>query len=125
MDEELIHIMGKYCVWWEDFSSTKYIWTNKYVNNRMTKDLPNQIIQHHGAKLGLHNTDPDAPLEQRLTCHCFRHFFTTQLYQKGMSPEHIKWLRGDSLSREAWQIYLHIDPEDVRTEYFRCIPSLL
>lgn len=125
MDEELIFIMGKYCRWWEDYSTTTYVWPNTYLTNRMTKDMPNQIIQHHAAKLGLHDPDPNAPLDQRLSCHCFRHFFTTALYNAGMSPEHIKYLRGDSLTREAWQIYLHIEPERVKKEYLKCIPSLL
>ena len=125
MDEELAQTFQKYFTWWNDYSQSKYLFLNKYQDNKMTREMPNQIIQHHGYKLGLHNPDPDAHLDEKLSCHCFRHFFTTQLYEAGMSPEHIKYLRGDSLTREAWQIYLHIDPEQVKKEYERCIPSLL
>lgn len=47
------------------------------------------------------------------------------LYRAGMDPQYIKWLRGDSLQKEAWQVHNHIDIESVRMEYERCIPKLL
>jgi len=42
-----------------------------------------------------------------------------------MDPEYIKWLRGDSLKKDAWQRYNHIDPAEVREQYLRKIPQLL
>jgi len=42
-----------------------------------------------------------------------------------MDPEHIKFLRGDSRQKEAWQIYAHLDIENIQADYLRCMPSLL
>ena len=90
---------------------------------RIHKDHAGSVIGTLAQPIGLHN--PSGALCERLTPHCFRHFFTTHLYRAGMDPQYIKWLRGDSLRKEAWQVYNHIDPEMVRGEYERSIPKLL
>ena len=73
---------------------------------------------------GLH--EPGGPLHKRLTCHCFRGFFTTYMQRAGMDEIYIKWLRGDSLKKKTWaNHYLEFDPELVREEYLSCVPELL
>lgn len=81
------------------------------------------ILADLGEKLHLHNSN--GPLDRKLTPHCFRHWFTTHLFRAGMDPQYIKFLRGDSMRVESWQIYNRIDPEMVRIEYLRCIPKIL
>ena len=122
IDEELHHILDEYLEWRTSHSNTKWLWITER-GGRMLKDQPGHIIASLAQPLGLHK--PDGPLDERLTPHCFRHFLTTELFRKGMDPQYIKWLRGDSLQAEAWQIYNHIDPDMVRAEYERCIPKLL
>lgn len=63
------------------------------------------------------------PLSRKLTPHCFRHWFTTHLFRSGMDPQYIKFLRGDSLREESWQIYNRIDIGLVRAEYLRCMKN--
>ena len=122
MDHELHDILKMYLAWRERNSYTKWLWVTER-GGRMTKDHPGDVIRAVAQPCGLHR--PDGALCERLTPHCFRHFFTTHLYRAGMDPQYIKWLRGDSLRKEAWQIYNHIDPETVRAEYEQCIPKLL
>lgn len=121
MDKELRTTMEEYLSWREHRAKSHWLWISNR-GGRIHKDRPGEMIAQHAATLGLHQHG--APLEQRLTCHCFRHFFTTELFRAGMDPQYIKWLRGDSLQKEAWQIYNHIDPETVREEYEKCIPQL-
>lgn len=122
IDWELREILGQYLTWRVKKAKTSWLWISDR-GGRIHKDVPNRILADLGAALGLH--EKQGPLIKKLTCHCMRHWFTTWLYRKGMDPEHIKWLRGDSLTSEAWQIYNHIDIEEVRIEYLRRIPGLL
>lgn len=122
MDDELKIILLQYLSWRSRRAKTPYLWISKH-GGRIHKDYPGQVLAELGAALRLHN--PEGPLNQRLSPHCLRHFFTTWLYRAGMDPEYLKWLRGDSLSSEAWEIYNHIDIEEVRIEYLRRIPKLI
>lgn len=122
IDDELETVMRTYLKWRSSINSTSsslFIGKNGYP---VHKDYPGYILVQSAHKLGIHN--PKGPLHERITVHCFRHFFTTYLHRAGMNEEYIKWVRGDAL-QEAWQIYNHIDLEEVRREYEACIPSLL
>lgn len=80
------------------------------------------IVTSHAASAGLH--DPSSSrLEDHFTPHCLRHWFTTYLRRNGMPREMIQELRGDIRS-DAIDIYYHIDEEQLRSEYLRCIPRL-
>lgn len=122
MDDELCEVLEEYLSWRRPREKTSWLWISKR-GGRIHKDLPNKIIASLAAPLYLHT--PEGPLCKKLTCHCFRHFFTTHLHRAGMKDQYIKWIRGDSMSKEAWQGYNHIDPEKVRCEYLRCIPKIL
>lgn len=121
IDDELEDILEQYLSWRQKIARSPWLWISSK-GGRIHKDEPGKFIASLGAALDLH--DPKGPLCHRLTPHCFRHFFTTTLFRSGMDPQHIKFLRGDSLSSEAWQIYNHIDPEEVRQEYLRRMPRL-
>lgn len=122
MDEELKETLREYLAWRERRATTSWLWISDH-GGRIHKDVPNRILADLGGSLGLHQKE--GPLSGRLTCHCMRHWFTTHLFRKGMNIEHIKWLRGDAMRKEAWQIYNHIDIEEVRQEYIRRIPKLI
>ena len=89
---------------------------------KMHKDMPNQIIATAAEPLGLHK--PGGQLIDKLTCHCFRYFFTTELFHAGMKEKHIEYLRGDSPNR-TMDIYNRLKLDVVKAEYLRGIPSLL
>ena len=122
MDDELHALIDEYLSWRSPRSNSKWLWTSQR-GGRIHKDHAGKVIGGLAEPLGLHN--PSGPLNERLIPHCFRHFLTTELFKEGMDPQYIKWIRGDSLKKEAWQIYNHIDPDMVRAEYERCIPKLL
>lgn len=79
-------------------------------------------IERAATACGLH--DPASPrMEDHFSAHCCRHFFTSHLLRNGMRREYVAFLRGD-VSREAIDIYFHINPEDVRREYLAHVPQL-
>lgn len=88
--------------------------------NRLTHPSLNKIVKKHARRMGLHKDEGE--IDERLTPHCFRHFFTTHLRRAGMPRDHIKELRGDSRS-ESMDIYYHIDKEELRASYMTYIPT--
>jgi site-specific recombinase XerD len=64
-------------------------------------------------------------IEEKLTIHCARHWNGSALYKAGMRTEFIEFLRGDKGKTSFSSTYLHLDLEQVKAEYERCIPSLL
>ncbi len=80
------------------------------------------IVTSHAARMGLHDAS-SCRLEDHFSPHCLRHWFTTQLRRNGMPREMVQELRGDIRS-DAIDIYYHIDEEQLRSEYLRCIPRL-
>ena len=121
IDGELAAVLRKYLSWRKERARSEWLWISKH-GGRIHKDYPGKVLAAQGAALGLHT--PGGPLNQRLTCHCLRHFFTSWLFRAGMNPEYIKWLRGDAV-KDAWEIYNHINPEAVRKEYLLRMPGLL
>ncbi len=122
MDMELREILDRYLDWRKHHARSDWLWITNH-GGRIHRDKPNRILAGLAEPLGFH--DPAGPLCSRFTCHCCRHWFTTWLFRAGMNEEYIKWLRGDSLKKDAWQRYNHIDPEEVREDYLRKIPQLI
>ena len=122
IDDELAASLEQYISWRQKKARSSWLWITR-AGGRIHKDYPGEVLADLGGALELH--DPRGPLCNRLTPHCLRHFFTTHLFRAGMDPQYIKFLRGDSLSSEAWQLYNHIDLEEVRDQYVRLIPKLI
>jgi hypothetical protein len=120
LDDEAILVMKEYLKWREPRARCEALWISPQ-GYRMHKDDPYDIVTGYAKILGLH--DPDGPLNSKLTPHCCRHWFTTHLSRAGMSKEYVQELRGDS-HQDAFDIYNHIDPDDLREEYMSCIPVL-
>ncbi len=89
---------------------------------RLKRNGVYSLVCKHAQRVGLH--DSKSPkLEDHLTPHCFRHWFTTWLRKNGMSREFIQELRGDR-RKDAIDIYDHIDRAELRKAYLACIPQL-
>jgi len=80
------------------------------------------VVTKHAARVGLHD-EVSKKLEDHLTPHCFRHWFTTYLRRNGMPREMVQELRGD-VRTDAIDIYYHIDEEQLKAKYLECIPVL-
>ena len=89
---------------------------------RLDRNGVYMAVTRHAARLGLHDESSDR-LEDHFTPHCLRHWFTTFLRRNGMPREMIQELRGD-VRKEAIDIYYHIDEEQLRLTYLRCMPQL-
>lgn len=89
---------------------------------RLNRNGVYQLVTRHATRVGLHNPASDR-LEDHLTPHCLRHWFTTYLRRNGMPREMIQELRGD-VRKEAIDIYYHIDEEQLRRAYLQFIPRL-
>jgi integrase/recombinase XerD len=80
------------------------------------------LVREAAMRVSLHDHNSNR-LELKFTPHCCRHWFTTHLRKAGMSREFIQELRGD-VRREAFDIYDHIDKEELRESYLAHIPQL-
>lgn len=122
VDDEAVEVLRAYLGWREGVVRQGYsgLWVT-HTGHGLRKDHPYQVVTFYAARLGLH--DPGGDLKDKFTPHCFRHWFTTWLRRRGMSREHRRWLRGDAPGG-ADDLYDHIDPEDVKKEYLRCMPRL-
>ena len=98
------------------------LFVNYSKNQRIHQSTVMNIATKYARRLGFHKDG--GRLDEKFTCHCTRHWFTTHLRRAGMTREYIKHLRGDSLT-ETMDIYNHIDFEELRESYDRCIPKLL
>lgn len=92
------------------------------LGHRFSPDQIAVMVVKYATAIGLHK--PDSPrLEDKLTPHCFRHFFTSQLLENHCPREYVMELRGDS-RREAVDIYNHIDKKLLKESYLSSIPQL-
>jgi integrase/recombinase XerD len=91
--------------------------------NRLTPDMLGRMVKNIAIEAGICSRDPDADLCEKFTPHCMRYFFTTTLRKNGMAKEFRQMLRGDKL-KDAEDIYDRITMEELKHEYFRCVPQL-
>lgn len=92
------------------------------MGTRLARTGVANVVRKYATKLGIHDPDSDDPTE-RFTPHCFRHWFTTWMRRAGLDREHLAELRGD-VRTQTVDYYIHIDKEDLRREYLRCVPRL-
>jgi len=89
---------------------------------RLNRSGVYNLVVEAARRAGLHDPTSDR-LEDHFTPHCARHWFCTYLFRAGMRREFIKELRGDS-RKEAFDLYNHIDLEELKEAYLACIPQL-
>lgn len=122
IDPELDEVLKEYLAWRKDHTKSDWLWISKR-GGRIHRDVYTLTISDIGERLHLHIAN--GCLGDKLTAHCFRHWFTSHLFRSGMNPQYIKFLRGDSMRGESWQIYNRIDIDLVRAEYLKHIPRLI
>jgi len=76
----------------------------------------------YATAVGLHNPD-SKKLEDKLTPHCCRHYYTNTLDEADMKKNYIAELRGDK-GRDAVDIYTHISKEKLKKSYMDLVPKL-
>lgn len=126
LDLELSVVLEMYLEWRAPRKRTNYLWISER-GGHIHKDWTNEMLCYYAEPLGMHK--PGGPLETRLTCHCFRGFFTTELRKAGIIDEYLQHLRGDSINKETWKAHYlsknYMVFDNIRAEYLRCMPQLL
>jgi integrase/recombinase XerD len=89
---------------------------------RLKRNGVYSLVVKHAERVGLHDSS-SSRVEDHLSPHCFRHWFTTHLRRAGMDREFIKALRGDR-RRDAIDIYDRIDRQELRKAYLAFMPQL-
>lgn len=122
-DEETINLLER----WLLRSRPNYNTTSKSLfvgkdGGPMKIDALERMFKKYAIECGLDNPKSDR-IEDHLSPHCCRHWFTTHLWRAGMSTEFIEELRCD-VPRSAVSQYIHIDKEVLRESYLRKIPQL-
>ena len=90
--------------------------------DRLNRSGVYNLVVGAAKRVGLHDDNSDR-LEDHLSPHCMRHWYCTHLFRAGMRREFIKELRGDS-RKDAFDLYNHIDLNEVKEAYLACIPQL-
>jgi integrase len=80
----------------------------------------NQWLREDTVRLGLVK-DPKNKSD-RITAHCARHFFTTQLTKNKCPPDYASILRGDLIAASRGD-YISLPEEDLRREYLARFPT--
>lgn len=119
-DPETAAALQEYLEWREPRAEDHALWITPG-GTRVSRNYVYYTVKHYAGLTGLHN--PHGAMNQKFTTHCTRHTFTTWLRRAGMRREFIKELRGDH-RKDAVDIYDHIDPEELRRSYLKCIPYL-
>lgn len=89
--------------------------------NRLSPNAIDMLFSKHAKAVGLHNPQSKR-LEDRLSPHSCRHFFTTWMIDAGMQREFIAQLRGDH-SGGTIGVYYHPSPQKVKESYMACAPK--
>ncbi|MBP2029743.1 integrase/recombinase XerD [Methanohalophilus levihalophilus] len=122
LDAETAYVLHQYLEWREPRARVDdALWISPE-GFRMSRNGPYDLVTYYAQLIGIHN--PDGPLIQKFTPHCFRHFFTTHLRRAGMSREFRMELRGD-VTTKAMDDYDDIETEELRQAYLQYIPKLL
>lgn len=123
-DDETARVLKRWMQARQNFyveSGCKALFINEQ-GGRLKRNGVYNMVTKHAERVGLH--DPRSnKMEDHLTPHCFRHWFTTNLRRNGMRREMIQELRGDARN-EAVDIYDHIDKKELRIAYLAAIPLL-
>ncbi len=96
-----------------------------FLNSRGHRIGKNQVydaVVGPAKAIGLFNPN-SKKLEDHFHPHCCRHWFTTELRKAGMPRDFIQELRGDA-RKDAYDIYNHIDEDELKERYMACIPQL-
>ena len=92
---------------------------------RINGESMRKQIERAAELAGVHRTDRDAPLCEKFTPHCFRHWMTTTLIENGMCESLVEEIRGDNRRRrKSFELYNHISNERLVSEFRKYSPHL-
>ena len=119
-DEETAYVLGRWLKRREILNKGKNpaLFLSKY-GDRLDLYPIDDLFRKYAKMAGLYK---GAEIEDKVTPHCARHWFTTELLEAGMSFEHVQHLRGDK-GQEAANRYHHIKEDKLKEEYQRSIPQ--
>lgn len=121
-DDETARVMKRWICIREETANKSHALFIIEGGERLKRSGIYNLIVKYAEAVGLSNPDSDH-LEDHLSPHCFRHWFTTHLRKGGMKREFLQKLRGDR-RKDAVDIYDHIDNKELRESYLACIPRL-
>ena len=121
-DDETAFVLGKWMKRREliNKKGSPALFLDQY-GGRLKKESVYKLFIRYAIAAGLHNPT-SSRLQERLSPHCTRHFFTNRLIEAGCPREYVKELRGDA-GKDAIDIYIHIDRNKLRRAYEDCIPQ--
>lgn len=105
---------------WNTNSNALFI--NRGGNGPLKIDALERRFKKYTRSVGLDNPNSDR-VEDHLTPHATRHWFSTHLRLNGMPREFVQELRGDK-GKDAIDLYIHINKKELRENYLRYIPQL-
>jgi integrase/recombinase XerD len=115
IDDETAYCLGRYLKRRSDDNRALFLSKD---GSRLGLRPIDELFQKHVKAAGLYNGEQ---IEDKLTPHCARHWFTTELLEANMSFEHVQFLRGDK-GAEAASRYHHINLERLKESYQMCMP---
>jgi len=120
-DEETAQLLRKWLARREKMARSQALFLNAQ-GDRYSRDSFEIMFVKYSTAAGLHNAASNR-LEDRCTPHSCRHFFTSQLLERGMRREYVQTLRGDVV-KDAVDIYHHISMEKLKESYLAHMPPL-
>ncbi|MGD0953323.1 MAG: tyrosine-type recombinase/integrase [Methanotrichaceae archaeon] len=119
-DEETAYVLGRWLKRREILNKGKNpaLFLSKY-GDRLDLYPIDDLFRKYAKMTGLYK---GAEIEDKVTPHCARHWFTTELLEAGMSFEHVEHLRGDK-GKSAASRYHHPNENKLKGEYQRSIPQ--
>jgi len=120
IDDETARLLRKWLAKRETMAKSTALFLNAH-GDRYSRDSFELMFTKYSTVAGLHDASSKR-LEDRCTPHTCRHFFTTEMRDRGMQREYVKKLRGDAVT-EAIDIYNHISAEKLKKAYLDCVPQ--
>ena len=121
-DDETSRVLARWLRQRDGGAKTDALFLDRY-GNRISTESVGRIVNRYAVANGLHDPSSDRhDLHKRLTPHSCRHAWTTWLRRAGMSREIRQTLRGDAI-KEAVDTYDHLEEDELRASYLRCIPQ--
>lgn len=121
-DDETVHVLTRWLKQRSETAETNALFLDRF-EKRLSPGAIERIVNKHAVVNDLHDPASNRhDLEVRLTPHCLRHFWVTQLLEKDMPKDYVEELRGDAI-RDAIDIYYHIRQKKIQDAYLRCAPQ--
>jgi integrase/recombinase XerD len=117
-DEECAYVLGRWLKRRENINKhgNPALFISQF-GDRLKPHAIGELFMKYAKKVGLYGNT----IETKITPHCARHWFTTELIEAGMMFEHVQHLRGDK-GQESANRYHHIKEAELREEYEKCMP---